>query len=152
MKRILQLFLAGVFLLSFAAQARVILPKGGEEWSVGSSVQLEWDASGERVTIRLIRPDQEPVVIAEDITDTGHYLWPARMPARSVAQFAMNATARRPHYSTNSSMRTTLYSPTGWSRRARPCPTKSSVSSKTTSSAADSNMAFCGCVARSENA
>ncbi len=76
MKRILQLLLAGVFLLSFAAQARVILPKGGEEWSVGSTVQLEWDVSGESVTIRLIRPDQEPVVIAEDIADTGHYLWP----------------------------------------------------------------------------
>ncbi|MEO2123096.1 MAG: Ser-Thr-rich GPI-anchored membrane family protein, partial [bacterium] len=78
MKRLLQLFLAGVFLLSFSAQARVILPKGGEEWSVGSSVQLEWDASGESATIRLIRPDQEPIVIAEDIADTGHYLWPIK--------------------------------------------------------------------------
>ena len=72
MKRLLQLFLAGVFLLSFTAQARVILPKGGEEWSVGSRVQLQWESSGESVTIRLIRPDQEPIVIAEDVADTGH--------------------------------------------------------------------------------
>ena len=76
MKRLLQLFLAGVFLLSFSAHARVILPKGGEEWSVGSSVQLEWDATGESVTIRLIRPDQDPIIIAENVADTGHYLWP----------------------------------------------------------------------------
>ena len=59
MKRILQLFLAGVFLLSFTAQARVILPKGGENWSIGSSVQLEWDASGDTVDIELIRQGQD---------------------------------------------------------------------------------------------
>ncbi len=76
MKRILQLFLAGVFLLSFAVQARVILPKGGEQWSVGSSVQLQWDATGESVDIQLIREGKEPIVIAENVADTGHYLWP----------------------------------------------------------------------------
>jgi len=78
MKRLLQLFLAGVFLLSFSAQAaRVILPKGGENWSIGSSVQLEWDASGDTVDIQLIRQGEDPVEdeIATGIDNTGHYLW-----------------------------------------------------------------------------
>jgi len=77
MKRLLQLFLAGVLLLSFAAQARVISPKGMAKWSGGSSVWLSWTSSGDRVDIRLIPKGsgQEPLEIATDIENTGYYLW-----------------------------------------------------------------------------
>ena len=73
MKRLLQLFLAGVLLLSFAAQARVISPKGMAKWSGGSSVWLSWTSSGDRVDIRLIPKGsgQEPLEIATDIENTG---------------------------------------------------------------------------------
>ena len=76
MKRSILAVLASFLLFSFAAEARVILPKGGEEWSVGSSVLLQWDASDSPVEIHLIRPDQDPIVIAEGLANTDHYLWP----------------------------------------------------------------------------
>jgi len=100
MKRLLQLFLAGVFLISFTAHARVILPKGGEQWSVGSSVQLQWDATGDTVDIQLIRKGKDPIVIAENVADTGHYLWPieeletARDYKIKVTQGAKTLTSR----------------------------------------------------------
>ena len=76
MKRWFRSLLACFLLYSLAAEARGILPKGGEEWSVGSSGLLQWEASDSPVEIHLIRPDQDPIVIAEGLANTDHYLWP----------------------------------------------------------------------------
>ena len=94
MKRFLQLFLAGIFLLSFCAQARMILPKGGENWSIGSSVQLEWEVSSDsvKVDIQLIRQRKDPIVIAEDVADTGNFLW--KIPANAGNEDGPLAPAR----------------------------------------------------------
>lgn len=71
-----------------------------------------------------------------------------RSHAALVTLFAMNATGRKTLSYTNSSTRTTLRSPTGWPRRAAPCATTCSASSRTTSNAGASNEAFCGCATR----
>ena len=96
MKRLLQLFLAGVFLLSFSAQAGVTSPNGIAKWSGGSSVWLAWTSAGDRVDIRLIPKGsgQEPLEIATDIKDTGYYLW--QIPDLTKGQYTVEIKGNKP--------------------------------------------------------
>jgi len=80
MKKSAVRILAGIFFLCgvVTAQAvdQVIIPQGGERWSIGSTVQVEWLlADAETVDLKLVADDDTEYVIVEAIDNTGHFQW-----------------------------------------------------------------------------
>ncbi|MEO2123589.1 MAG: Ser-Thr-rich GPI-anchored membrane family protein, partial [bacterium] len=65
---------------SFAGgSGQVLVPSGGERWSVGSNVQLEWELSGaDSVNLYLVDSDHDNKVvgtIAKGIENRSHFQW-----------------------------------------------------------------------------
>ena len=78
MKKRVFLLLGGLGLLCGASTAKavdqVIIPQGGERWSIGSTVQIEWQlADAETVDLKLVAEDDTEYVIVEAIDNTGHF-------------------------------------------------------------------------------
>ena len=80
MKKRVFLLLGGLGLLCGASTAKavdqVIIPQGGERWSIGSTVQIEWQlADAETVDLKLVAEDDTEYVIVEAIDNSGHFQW-----------------------------------------------------------------------------
>ncbi|MED5408774.1 MAG: Ser-Thr-rich GPI-anchored membrane family protein, partial [Pseudomonadota bacterium] len=83
MKKRVFFLLGGLGLLCGVPTAQaidqVIIPQGGERWSIGSTVQIEWQlADAETVDLKLVADDDTEYVIVEAIDNTSdfqHFQW-----------------------------------------------------------------------------
>lgn len=66
-----------VFLLDVEPQITVVSPNGGEQWQRGSSYTISWNSVnfGGNVKITLIRPPFYTLVLADNLVNTGSWVW-----------------------------------------------------------------------------